>query len=431
MPFASFSRPPWGGLESAQEPWSFVCDTFPIQCRGVSVPHWCGLPCRGLQAREWQWTTRSAGRSPSCCAIPVGQCSWAQNENHLSQRVPRDPRSVVISVKLGFCCFAGVQSQLFLIVTCEWFIPSFAASQASQDIYIYIWSPLPQNPPFIISIHMLHKCLLARTINQRKNFVFESGHTEKIKKNNILGLFGEGPLEKKKKTSKKENIHNILGLFEDGPLEKKKKTEKQRTLWGGPLGEKIKKNIGKNKGTKKKRYLLYQYFKTLSWTPHPQDLWNIVFYFLDVFFLCLFPKAFRTIVHACDVSCHCHVCAAVLLFIAGSIIAFGYANRTTSAPQLFAHHKHLCFTCFTLCTFLCGRCPSFWALPLSGGFLRGPGQWRMATPPWSTWALEQTLHQSHPAILLPRASLNRKPFHAIVWPLYHRAVAVGTKGLVQ
>ena len=46
-----------------------------------------------------------------------------------------------------------------------------------------------------------------------------------------------------------------------------------------------------------------------------------------------------------------------LQYLPGSIGAFGYANRTTSARQLFAHHKHLCFTYVTLCTFLCGRCP--------------------------------------------------------------------------
>ena len=85
-------------------------------------------------------------------------------------------------------------------------------------IYIHIYGHPPKNPPFIISMHMLQKCLLARTINQCKNFVFESGHTEKTNKNNTLGLFWEGPFEKK----------NI------------KKTKKQyfRTLWGGPLGEK-------------------------------------------------------------------------------------------------------------------------------------------------------------------------------------------------
>ena len=88
MPFTAFClilQAPWGLESQAQEPWSFVCDPFPIQCCGVSVPHGCGLPCRGLQAREWQRSSRSTGRSPSCCAIPVGQCSWA----HLIARKPQ------------------------------------------------------------------------------------------------------------------------------------------------------------------------------------------------------------------------------------------------------------------------------------------------------------------------------------------------------
>ena len=67
-----------------------------------------------------------------------------------------------------------------------------------------------------------------RTINQSKNFAFESGHTEKTNKSNILGLFGEGPLKKKKKASKKQtNKNNILGLYWEGPLEKTKHQKKE------------------------------------------------------------------------------------------------------------------------------------------------------------------------------------------------------------
>ena len=51
--------------------------------------------------------------------------------------------------------------------------------------------------------------------------------------------------------------------------------------------------------------------KTLAPSPRPLEyMCFCLLYFLDIFGV-LFPKVFRTIVHACDVSCHCHVCAAV------------------------------------------------------------------------------------------------------------------------
>ena len=83
---------------------------------------------------------------------------------------------------------------------------------------------------------------------------------------------------------------------------------------------------------------------------------------------------------------YCHL-------LPGLIGAFGYANRTASAPQLFAHDKHPCFTCFTLCAFLCGRCPSLCAVPLS------------------TWALSWTnLAPKSPCNFASTCCLKENPF---------------------
>ena len=81
-----------------------------------------------------------------------------------------------------------------MVVSCD----SLVVLGGALSKYIYLVTPPRTTLTFHhFNTYMLHKCLLARTINQCKNFVFESGHTEKTNENNIVGLFGEGPLEKK------------------------------------------------------------------------------------------------------------------------------------------------------------------------------------------------------------------------------------------
>ena len=132
-------------------------------------------------------------------------------------------------------------------------------------------------------------------------------------KNNIPRLFGEGPLEKTKKTlrkskktrenpknkKRKKKRNNIPRLFGEGPLEKTKQTlrkpkkkprEKQKkqyskTLWGRPRSPRLLKYcffFG---------FLVFSMFFWFSililrlWEgPDPQDFWNMFFlFFLDVF----------------------------------------------------------------------------------------------------------------------------------------------------
>ena len=110
---------------------------------------------------------------------------------------------------------------------------------------------------------------------------------------NILRLFGEGPLEKKKllKKTQKHKKKSILRLFGEDPLKKSKQLLEET------------KNI-------------YIYIlKFLAYLPHTQDLSKIVLFFFEVlwhrtFGFFVFSRFFW---HSYDFTCPCNVCTAVRL----------------------------------------------------------------------------------------------------------------------